>query len=93
MRPEQPRQSARPSLEICELDAQAADWLAHVGMHRRNYRRHHTVYRPTPEAACSTCLAWWAVHADVIAAELPRMVPGPFGPRREYPACNTPGPS
>jgi hypothetical protein len=74
---------------VC-LTAQGDRWLAHVGMHRRDYRRHHTVYRPTQEAACSTCLAWWAVHADAIAAELPRMVPGPFGRRREYPECNMP---
>lgn len=66
-------------------------WLVRLGLHRRDYRRHHTAYRPTQEAACSTCLAWWTQHADAIAAELPRLVPGPFGRRREYPECNPSG--
>lgn len=68
-------------------------WLVRLGMHRRDYRRHHTAYRATSDAACSTCLTWWTRHADAIASELPRMVPGPFGRRREYPASNPPEPT
>lgn len=67
-------------------------WLARLGLHRRDYRRHHTAYRPTQEAACRTCLAGWAQHANAIAAELPRMVAGPIGRRIEYPDCNPRGP-
>lgn len=63
-------------------------WLVRLGLHRRDYRRHHAAYRPTQEAACSTCLAWWTRHADAIDAELPRMVPGLIGRRIEYPECN-----
>lgn len=72
--------------------AQGDRWLARLGLHRRDYRRHHTAYRPTQEAACSTCMAWWAQHAAAIAAELPRMVPALIGRRIEYPQCNAPCP-
>lgn len=71
---------------------QGDTWLLRLGMHRRDYLRHRTAYRPTQEAACSTCLAWWAQYAKAIEVELTRMVPGTYGRQLEYPECNPRGP-
>lgn len=83
------------SFEIARVapTADGSRWMAHIGLHRRDHRKHHVAFRASQEAARSTCFAWWSRHHTGIAAELPRMVPATIGRRLEYPACNPPGPT